>query len=122
MGEFPSGQRGQTVNLLRNRFDGSNPSSPTKTENHPNGWFFVLAECGSKQITIRFVEAGAPPRQAGHSARVASNADFSQLLGAVEKSRAQGIRPLPPSVVVYLDAVHQKKSCISKASFGIIST
>ena len=29
MGEFPSGQRGQTVNLLRYRFDGSNPSSPT---------------------------------------------------------------------------------------------
>ena len=30
MGEFPSGQRGQTVNLLLLRFDGSNPSSPTK--------------------------------------------------------------------------------------------
>ena len=29
MGEFPSGQRGQTVNLLLLRFDGSNPSSPT---------------------------------------------------------------------------------------------
>ena len=29
MGEFPSGQWGQTVNLLRLRFDGSNPSSPT---------------------------------------------------------------------------------------------
>ena len=34
MGEFPSGQRGQTVNLLRNRFDGSNPSSPTKLEEY----------------------------------------------------------------------------------------
>ncbi len=29
MGEFPSGQRGQTVNLLLFSFDGSNPSSPT---------------------------------------------------------------------------------------------
>ncbi len=30
MGEFPSGQRGQTVNLLRDRFGGPNPPSPTK--------------------------------------------------------------------------------------------
>ena len=30
MGEFPSGQRGQTVNLLLYSFDGPNPSSPTK--------------------------------------------------------------------------------------------
>ena len=29
MGEFPSGQRGQTVNLLLFSFDGPNPSSPT---------------------------------------------------------------------------------------------
>ena len=32
MGEFPSGQWGQTVNLLRDRFGGSNPPSPTKAE------------------------------------------------------------------------------------------
>ena len=30
MGVFPSGQRGQTVNLLRIRFGGSNPPAPTK--------------------------------------------------------------------------------------------
>ena len=30
MEEFPSGQRGQTVNLLSFDFDGSNPSSSTK--------------------------------------------------------------------------------------------
>ena len=29
MGDFPSGQRGQTVNLLRLRFGGPNPPSPT---------------------------------------------------------------------------------------------
>ena len=29
MEEFPSGQRGQTVNLLSYDFDGSNPSSST---------------------------------------------------------------------------------------------
>ena len=28
MGRFPSGQRGQTVNLLSYDFDGSNPSLP----------------------------------------------------------------------------------------------
>ena len=37
MGEFPSGQWGQTVNLLRDRFDGSNPSSPTKIRGTPYG-------------------------------------------------------------------------------------
>ena len=30
MGVFPSGQRGQTVNLLSYDYDGSNPSAPTK--------------------------------------------------------------------------------------------
>ena len=30
MGVFQSGQMGQTVNLLRQRFGGSNPSAPTK--------------------------------------------------------------------------------------------
>ena len=34
LGEFPSGQRGQTVNLLLLRFDGSNPSSPTTFNPH----------------------------------------------------------------------------------------
>jgi hypothetical protein len=29
MGGFPSGQRGQTVNLLSYDYDGSNPSPPT---------------------------------------------------------------------------------------------
>ena len=29
MGRFPSGQRGQTVNLLSYDFDGSNPSLPS---------------------------------------------------------------------------------------------
>ena len=30
LGVFQSGQMGQTVNLLRQRFGGSNPSAPTK--------------------------------------------------------------------------------------------
>ncbi len=33
MGRFQSGQMGQTVNLLRHRFGGSNPSLPTFIEN-----------------------------------------------------------------------------------------
>ena len=32
MGVFPSGQRGQTVNLLAFAYDGSNPSAPTKID------------------------------------------------------------------------------------------
>ena len=32
MGVFPSGQRGQTVNLLLFSYDGSNPSAPTTGE------------------------------------------------------------------------------------------
>src|SRR3989338_4674145 len=31
LGRYPSGQRGQTVNLLAHAFGGSNPSLPTKT-------------------------------------------------------------------------------------------
>ena len=33
MGRFPSGQRGQTVNLLAFAFDGSNPSLPIPQKN-----------------------------------------------------------------------------------------
>jgi hypothetical protein len=37
LGDFPSGQRGQTVNLLLFSFDGSNPSSPTTKSVLPFG-------------------------------------------------------------------------------------
>ena len=36
MEEFPSGQRGQTVNLLLFSFDGPNPSSSTKVSLNAN--------------------------------------------------------------------------------------
>ncbi len=39
MGEFPSGQRGQTVNLLLFSFDGPNPSSPTRNAPKNSGLF-----------------------------------------------------------------------------------
>ncbi len=49
MGEFPSGQRGQTVNLLLFSFDGPNPSSPTKTKTSPIGLVF----CFGKRVVSR---------------------------------------------------------------------
>jgi hypothetical protein len=33
-GRYPSGQRGQTVNLLANAFGGSNPPLPTSQDGH----------------------------------------------------------------------------------------
>ena len=39
MGEYQSGQMGQTVNLLVYTFGGSNPSSPTKES--PRGSFLL---------------------------------------------------------------------------------
>ena len=50
MGEFPSGQRGQTVNLLLDSFGGSNPPSPTKYDVHRSTsyfhiWTYVMNLC-----------------------------------------------------------------------------
>ena len=44
MGGFPSGQRGQTVNLLSSDFDGSNPSPSTKKKPsaYADGFLFFL--------------------------------------------------------------------------------
>ncbi len=41
MGEFPSGQRGQTVNLLLISFGGSNPPSPTRNDVYAAHRFFI---------------------------------------------------------------------------------
>ena len=40
MGDFPSGQRGQTVNLLSVDFGGPNPPSPTRKKHCESGAFF----------------------------------------------------------------------------------
>ena len=55
MGEFPSGQREQTVNLSRLRFGGSNPPSPTMKETSfvyqdKRGFSCIL---GEKRVQIR---------------------------------------------------------------------
>ena len=56
MGDFPSGQRGQTVNLLRLRFGGPNPPSPTNKKrtfvcqkfsfclSKPQAWYIITAQ------------------------------------------------------------------------------
>jgi len=49
--------------------------------------------CASKA----YVDAGATPRQALRSAKVSSTADFSQLPGAVEKSRGTEYPPTKKS-------------------------
>lgn len=67
MGEFPSGQRGQTVNLLLFSFGGSNPPSPTKTRDLSiakvsclvKGGFEPKAAPSRKQPCGLFLGAGA---------------------------------------------------------------
>ena len=44
MGEYQSGQMGQTVNLLVFTFGGSNPSSPTRSPITFSGFYFEKAE------------------------------------------------------------------------------
>ena len=39
LGRFPSGQRGQTVNLLAHAFEGSNPSLPKSPFSSRRGFF-----------------------------------------------------------------------------------
>src|SRR5690606_34501447 len=46
-GRYPSGQRGQTVNLLADAFGGSNPPLPTD-ESH------VIGSEGRKSVTLDF--------------------------------------------------------------------
>ena len=51
MGEYQSGQMGQTVNLLVYTFGGSNPSSPTKSPtNYRSGFYFEKEKVFSRGI------------------------------------------------------------------------
>ena len=49
MGDFPSGQRGQTVNLLLFSFGGPNPPSPTK---NPKATAFGFFSCAARHNII----------------------------------------------------------------------
>ena len=48
LGRFPSGQRGQTVNLLAHAFEGSNPSLPI-TPSLREGVFWFFCESNSRK-------------------------------------------------------------------------
>ena len=49
MGEYQSGQMGQTVNLLVFTFGGSNPSSPTKSPTkYRSGFYFEKTKFSKK--------------------------------------------------------------------------
>ena len=50
MGEYQSGQMGQTVNLLVYTFGGSNPSSPTKSPTNYRSGFYFEKQSFSKKI------------------------------------------------------------------------
>ena len=51
MGEYQSGQMGQTVNLLVYTFGGSNPSSPTKSPTYTDR-AFILKRNFSKNAEV----------------------------------------------------------------------
>ena len=60
MGDFPSGQRGQTVNLLSIDFGGPNPPSPTKKESTVfTVLFFFCCEIDGKAAEQRTASGGA---------------------------------------------------------------
>ena len=59
MGAFPSGQRGQTVNLLLDSFGGPNPPAPTKINLTLCVRFFCpskIVECFEKSIAVYFLD------------------------------------------------------------------
>ena len=51
MPAYPSGQRGQTVNLLANAYVGSNPSAGTKRKTHQMVGFSFIAGMDEKRGT-----------------------------------------------------------------------
>ena len=60
MGDFPSGQRGQTVNLLSIDFGGPNPPSPTKKKTpYFYGVFLFWCEIDGKADEQRTASGGA---------------------------------------------------------------
>ena len=65
LGVFPSGQWGQTVNLLLFSFGGSNPPAPTKRSSIRTGcWIFCFVETFSG-LSGRIRTASARPVQSG---------------------------------------------------------
>ena len=107
LGVFPSGQWGQTVNLLLFSFGGSNPPAPTKKtsventlvfcfarhlKSHPRGWIRTAAEptaaCGGNR------EARLGPRPAGCERQRSRR--WEPQPGFLIISAARAIHPRPP--------------------------
>ena len=87
MGVFPSGQWGQTVNLLLFSFGGSNPPAPTKNSSvvMTLEFLFYLEVCKAPQGWIR---TAAEPTATTTSA--ASGGSSEELLGPRPAIRKQG--------------------------------
>ena len=60
MGDFPSGQRGQTVNLLLFSFGGPNPPSPTTNRKPTASCLFFLREMVDSEARAHGVAARKP--------------------------------------------------------------
>ena len=63
MRRYPSGQRGQTVNLLAPAFVGSNPTRRTRQKISTAGDFFVPVRAGALPAVSVGREAGSRPNE-----------------------------------------------------------
>ena len=98
MGEFPSGQRGQTVNLLLFSFGGPNPPSPTKQKQTIIRWsVFVWDESDNRTIFAQ-QKHGSPKqpqrRAAAADCVVGSTRDFPLNARGVRKMRERTVPTL----------------------------
>ena len=89
MGVFPSGQWGQTVNLLLFSFGGSNPPAPTKNSSvvMTLEFLFYLEVCKASQGWIRTAAEPTAACGGNREARLGQRSDFSRpRQGVAEKS------------------------------------
>ena len=113
MGVFPSGQWGQTVNLLLFSFGGSNPPAPTKNSSIRTGcWSFCFVETyqGDRSGWIRTASAAAI-RPGG-----------KKPLRGFFRCAARAIHPRPPRTPVsepgleFRNVYRDSGTCRNKAS------
>ncbi len=96
MGVFPSGQRGQTVNLLSSTSVVRIHPLPPKQKTDQKVGFLFCGRKGEMRTTEGGVRRSSPKAAIGFwDCEVSSNADFSQPLGVVEKSRGAEYPPAP---------------------------
>ena len=89
MGVFPSGQWGQTVNLLLFSFGGSNPPAPTKNSSvvMTLEFLFYPEVCKASQGWIRTAAEPTTACGGNREARLGQRSDFSRpRQGVAEKS------------------------------------